>query len=151
MALMNKVDEGQAREALVTAIDGLRTLEGSNGKVGTVGWCFGGGWSINASVATEVDATVIYYGQLPQSADELASLAGPVLGHFGTEDDSIDEKMVGGFERAMASADKADMLDVNWYVADHAFANPTSARYDQADAELAWARTQTFFARYLMG
>lgn len=151
MELMGKVDDAQARSSLVTAIDGLRSLEGANGKVGTVGWCFGGGWSINAALATEVDATVVYYGSLPQTAAEVAPIAGPVLGHFGTEDESIDEKMVGGFERAMAEADKADLLDVNWYVANHAFANPTGARYDQDDAELAWARTQTFFARYLMG
>ena len=149
--LMGDVDGARARAQLVGAIEAMRVLDGASGKVGTVGWCFGGGWSINASMATAVDATVVYYGQLPQESAAVATLQGPVLGHFGTEDGSIDEVMVGGFERAMAEAGKADALDVNWYVANHAFANPTSARYDEEDAELAWGRTQTFFARHLRG
>ena len=148
-SLMGDVDPGRATSQLVGAIEAMRVMEGANGKVGTIGWCFGGGWSINASLATAVDATVVYYGRLPQVADDVASLKGPVLGHFGTEDGSIDEKMVGGFERAMADAGKEDLLEVEWYVADHAFANPTGARYDAEDAELAWARTQAFFARHL--
>ena len=148
--LMGDVDPARARAQLVGAISHLREHEDATGKVGTIGWCFGGGWSIDASTAAPVDATVVYYGRLPQSADELASLQGPVLGHFGTEDGSIDERMVGGFERAMAEAGKADALDVNWYVADHAFANPTGSRYDEENAELAWSRTQTFFARHLL-
>lgn len=49
----------------------------------------------------------------------------------------------------MDKAGKADLLEVQWSAANHAFANPSGARYDQDDAELAWARTQTFFARYL--
>jgi len=150
-SLMGGVDPARATAQLVGAIEAMRVHEGSNGKVGTIGWCFGGGWSINASTATAVDATVVYYGQLPQVADDVASLQGPVLGHFGTEDESIDEVMVGGFERAMDAAGKGDSLDVQWYTANHAFANPTSARYDQDDAELAWTRTQTFFARHLTG
>ena len=149
--LMGEVDAERATAQLTGAIEAMRVIEGSSGKVGTVGWCFGGAWSINAAMATDVDATVIYYGRLPQAADEVASVRGPVLGHFGTEDDSIDEVMVGGFERAMAEAGKAESLDVQWYTANHAFANPTSARYDEDDAALAWSRTQTFFARHLQG
>ena len=149
--LTGDVDPARATAQLSGAIAHLREHEDSSGKVGTVGWCFGGAWSINASMAAPVDATVVYYGRLPQTADELASLEGPVLGHFGTEDGSIDEVMVGGFERAMSAAGKADALDVEWYVANHAFANPTSSRYDQDDAELAWSRTQTFLARHLRG
>ena len=57
--------------------------------------------------------------------------------------------MVGGFEKAMAAAGKD--LSVHWYEADHAFANPTSARYDADDAKLSWQRTRTFFAANLSG
>ena len=149
--LMGGVDAERATARLVGAVEALRAHEDSTGKVGTIGWCFGGGWSINASMATPIDATVVYYGQLPQEADKVAALQGPVLGHFGTEDESIDEVMVGGFERAMDAAGKGDSLEVEWYTANHAFANPTGARYDKDDAELAWARTQTFFAKNLRG
>lgn len=148
-ALMSAVDEERATAELSTAIEFLRLHEESSGKVGTVGWCFGGGWSINASLAAPVDATVVYYGRLPQDAAQLNTLQGPVMGHFGTEDQSIDEAMVGGFERAMGAAGHAEKLDVNWYTANHAFANPTSARYDEDDAALAWSRTQAFFAKHL--
>ena len=147
--LMNDLDPKAGTEQLVTLIDWLKNHEKSTGKVGAIGWCFGGGWSLNASIATPVDATVIYYGRVNKTADELASLNSPVLGHFGTLDKNINAEMVGGFEKAMAAAGKTD-LSVNWYEANHAFANPTGARYDEADAALAWERTTAFFKKHLM-
>lgn len=150
MGLMKSVDGAKGTEQLVTLINHLKTMEGSTGKVGTVGWCFGGGWSLNASLATPVDATVIYYGRCDKSAADLATLQSPVLGHFGTEDTSINAEMVGVLEASMKEAGKADQLTVHWYEANHAFANPTGARYDEADANLAWERTKTFFEQNLM-
>ncbi|HUF86757.1 MAG TPA: dienelactone hydrolase family protein [Thermohalobaculum sp.] len=150
-ALTGSVDPAQATAQLVAAIGHLRGHAASNGRVGTLGWCFGGAWSLNASIAAPVDATVIYYGRVNRDAEDLAALAGPVLGHFGTEDRSIDAAMVDGFERAMQEAGKRDLLTVHWYEADHAFANPTGARYDAEDAALAWERTLAFFAEHLRG
>ena len=150
-AAMGALDRTQATEQLAAAIDYLRNSADSNGKVGTVGWCFGGGWSLNASIAAPVDATVIYYGRVSRSAKDLESLSGPVLGHFGTLDKNINSDMVGGFETSMQTAGKADSLTVNWYEAGHAFANPTGSRYDEEDAALAWRRTQEFFMQHLMG
>lgn len=147
--LMSGLDAKAGTEQLVTLIDWLKNHEKSTGKVGTIGWCFGGGWSLNASIATSVDATVIYYGRVNKSAEQLASLNSPVLGHFGTLDKSINAKMVGGFEKSMAAAGKTD-LSVHWYEANHAFANPTGARYDEADAALAWGRTLAFYKQHLM-
>jgi len=148
-ALTGAVDGAVALEQLTAAVGFLRDHKDSNGKVGTIGWCFGGGWSLNTAIATPVDAAVIYYGNVTRAAADLAGVSGPVLGHFGTLDARINEAMVGGFQRAMAEAGKADLLDVHWYTADHAFANPTGARYDEDDAALAWSRTQTFFAQHL--
>ena len=149
--LTQQVDSAEATEQLAAAIGFLREHEASNGRVGTVGWCFGGAWSLNASLVAPVDATVIYYGRVNRPAEDLEALEGPVLGHFGTEDGFIDEEMVGGFERAMDAAGKRDLLSVHWYTADHAFANPTGARYDAEDAALAWSRTLSFFAEHLRG
>lgn len=137
-----------ATQNVVAAVAWLRGHEKSNGRVGTVGWCFGGGWSLNASIATPVDATVVYYGRVTKSADEVKALKGPVLGHFGTLDKNIDAAMVAGFEKSMAAAGRRD-LTVHWYEADHAFANPTGARYDEADAALAWQRTLAFLGKHL--
>ena len=144
MQLVRGLDPTIATAKLVAAIDWLKTHKQGNGKVGTIGWCFGGGWSLNASLAAPVDATVVYYGSVAKSADELRALKGPVLGNFGTLDRNINRQMVSGFETAMTDAGKADLLTVHWYEADHAFANPSGARYDADDARLAWDRTLEF-------
>lgn len=150
MAQVRALDAKAGTGALADAVEWLRGHAKGNGRVGTVGWCFGGGWSLNASLAAPVDATVIYYGNVAKSAAQLKPLRGPVLGHFGTLDKRIDAEMVGGFERAMREAGKSD-LTVHWYTADHAFANPSGARYDLDDAELAWSRTLAFLHKNLDG
>ncbi len=148
-ALMQAVNAEEATETLVEWNKWLRNHERSSGKLGTVGWCFGGGWSLNASIAAPVDATVIYYGNVAVGADKLVGLQGAVLAHFATQDGWINQEMVDGFESEMAQAGKADGLIVHWYEADHAFANPTSARYDAEDAALSWERTSEFFKQHL--
>ena len=148
-SLMQAVDVAVATDTLVSWVDYLRSHTGANGKVGTVGWCFGGGWSLNTSLATAVDATVIYYGNVKKESNELAALNSPVLGHFATKDGWINHEMVDGFTQAMQSAGKAGSMTLHWYDADHAFANPTSARYDAEDAALSWERTTAFFKQHL--
>lgn len=150
-ALIKGLDADRATDALVSVVNFLKTHEASNGKVASLGWCFGGGWSLNTAIAAPIDAAVIYYGRVNKSADELASLDAHVLGHFGTEDRSINPQMVGEFRREMEKAGKAGQLTVHWYKANHAFANPTGSRYDEDDAELAWARTLAFFYQHLNG
>lgn len=149
-SLMKSVDAGEATRTLSTWIEWLRGHDRVNGKVATIGWCFGGGWSLNASIAAPVDATIIYYGDLRRPAKDLESLRGPVLGHFATQDGWINEAMVNGFKNEMEKAGKADMLTVYWYDADHAFANPSGARYDADDAALAWERTRAFLEQHLV-
>lgn len=148
-ALMSSLDPRAATAQMVAAIAFARSHARSNGKVATCGWCFGGGWSLNGSLAAPVDATVIYYGNVRKTADQLKTLKGSVLGHFATQDKSIDAAMVTGFEEAMKEAGLADRLTVYWYDADHAFANPTGARYDAEDAALAWNRTLHFLKKTL--
>jgi carboxymethylenebutenolidase len=144
MQLVQNLDPDVANNKLVAAIDWLAAHERGTGKVATVGWCFGGGWSLDASLATPVDATVIYYGNVEKTAAQLETLYGPVLGHFATQDQFITRDMVQRFETAMAEAGKSQFLTVYWYDADHAFANPSGARYDASDAKLAWDRTIEF-------
>jgi carboxymethylenebutenolidase len=146
-ALMKQVDGAAATDTLVSWIGWLRAHETVSARLATIGWCFGGGWSLNASIATPVEATVVYYGRVNRNAVDLKSLEGPVLGHFATRDNWINQEMVGGFEKAMREAGKS--IESHWYEADHAFANPTGARYDEDDAKLAWQRTLTFFRKTL--
>ncbi len=151
-------DEARANMKAVKATEAEETLQGwmnwaknerdSSGKIGTVGWCFGGGWSLNASIAAPVDATVIYYGNVTRPASELKKLKGPVQGHFATKDKWINKEMVAGFEAAMKEAGRPDPENY-WYEADHAFANPSGGRFDAEDAQLAWSRTMDFLSKNL--
>lgn len=145
--LRNAVDAEIGTDTLVSWAGWLKKHPKGTGKLATVGWCFGGGWSLDTAIATPVEATIIYYGKVDQPADRLNRLEGPVLGHFATRDRWINRPMVEGFERAMAEAGKP--LTVYWYEADHAFANPTGGRYDAEDAALAWDRTVAFLRQHL--
>ncbi|MQT11569.1 dienelactone hydrolase family protein [Segnochrobactrum spirostomi] len=148
--MISALDTEAAKDIMASWIYWARDLEESTDKVATLGWCFGGGWSLRASVIAPVNATIIYYGNVDLPASELQSLVGPVLGHFAEKDQSINKAMVDKFEAAMKEANKADDLTVYWYDADHAFANPTGARYDAADAKLAWSRTTDFLSTNLL-
>lgn len=119
-------------------------------RVGTIGWCFGGGWSLRAALAMpeRVDAAVIYYGQLVTDPQALRPLQAPVLGLFGAEDRAPTVAQVRDFEAALRSLGK----DVSVHVyegAGHAFANPSGRNYQPDAAEDAWQRTTEFLARHL--
>jgi len=118
--------------------------------VGTIGWCFGGGWSLNAALTMPdvIDATVIYYGRLETDPDKLRALTMPILGLFGENDEGIPVETVREFESALRSLGKP--VDIRVYPgAGHAFANPSGERYDPEAAEDAWARTVEFLGRHL--
>lgn len=148
-ALMGAVKPEEATDTLTSWTAWLRQhpavakkADGATGKVGVIGWCFGGAWSLNASVATPMDATVIYYGRVDRPVEDLKRLAGPVQGHFATRDTFITPAMADGFEAALKEIGHPH--EIYRYNADHAFANPSGNRFDQDDAQLAWSRTMAF-------
>jgi carboxymethylenebutenolidase len=145
--LVGGVDGAVATDTVGSWLRWLKRDGRANGKTATIGWCFGGGWSLNAALAEPVDATIVYYGSVKKSASDLAALKGPVLGHFAERDKWINHEMVDGFEAAMREAGKP--FTNHWYEAEHAFANPTGARYDEGDAALAWKRSVDFLRQYL--
>ena len=113
-----------------------------------IGWCFGGGWSLRlAMAAPDLDASVIYYGRLVTDAAKLKPIGARVLGVFGTQDRGIPPRSVRAFEAAMKEA-KKDIQVLN-YDANHAFANPSSARYDAKHAAAAWTRVRAFLREML--
>ncbi len=142
-----QVDPEQAVDTLTAWVEWLRGHDDSTGQVATVGWCFGGGWALRAATHAPVDAVVVYYGRVNLPAEQLSNLQGPVLGHFGRQDRNIDAAMVEEFERNMDAAGRRYV--VNWYDADHAFANPTGDNYDREDTQQAWQRTLEFLERTL--
>lgn len=147
-ALMGALVPEEATDTLASWTTWLTAHKAVNGgKVGTCGWCLGGGWSLNTSLATPVDATIIYYGRVPSDADVLKALKGPVLGHFAEQDQFINHAMVDPFATALSQIGHPH--EIYWYDSNHAFANPTGNRYDEGDAKLAWDRTLDFLSRTL--
>lgn len=113
-----------------------------------VGWCFGGGRSLQLAIAEpDLDAAVIYYGRLVTDAEQLGAIEAPVLGIFGDDDTGIPPEAVKEFADAMEAAGKS--LEVRSYDAGHAFANPSGARYDAEHAAAAWRETRAFLAEHL--
>jgi carboxymethylenebutenolidase len=119
-------------------------------KLGVIGWCFGGGWSLGTAMLLpdKIDATVIYYGHLETDPAELAKIKSPILGFFGARDDSIPVASVQQFQSALAKLNKP--IEVKIYDdAGHAFANASGGNYRPEAAKDAWKRTTTFLAKNL--
>lgn len=118
---------------------------------GVIGWCFGGKWSLNAGMAVnEIDAVVMYYGGgFERDPENLKTIGGELLGVFGTQDAGIPLEAVEELDTALDTAGVAHKIVT--FDGAHAFANPSSGRYDEAAAGAAWEETTAFFARVLKG
>jgi len=114
-------------------------------KIGSIGWCFGGGWSLRTALLFpgELDGAVIYYGHLETDPETLAALQTPLLGIFGAADQGIPLDSVREFERVLGELGKPAKIHV-YEGAGHAFANPSGKRYDAEAASDAWAKTLVF-------
>lgn len=113
--------------------------------IGSIGWCFGGGQSLNLALNNDnIDATVIYYGQLVTDKETLSKINWPILGIFAALDQGITSKQVNDFESSLDELEIKNEIhiypDVN-----HAFANPSGDRYAPDAAKDAWEKTLTFF------
>lgn len=119
-------------------------------RVGSIGWCFGGGWSLQTALALpqELDASIIYYGRLVTDPGRLEALQMPLQGHFGAEDDAIPVEEVRRFEAVLDSLGRTAEMYV-YEGADHAFANPSGTRYAPEAAKRSWARTLEFLDTHL--
>jgi carboxymethylenebutenolidase len=119
-------------------------------RIGSLGWCFGGGWSLNAAMLfpEDLDAAVIYYGQVTDDVDKLLPIGAPILGLFGAEDQGISVASVRRFEDALERLRKNHTIHV-YPGADHAFANPTGNNYNAEAAEDAWQKTLEFLDLHL--
>jgi len=121
----------------------------STGKVGAVGFCFGGGIVNQLAVRVpDLGAGVAFYGR-PVSAADTAKINAPLLLHYG----ALDTGTTGAWP-AYETALKANNKTFSGFVyegAQHGFHNDTTPRYDEASAKLAWTRTLEWFNKYLRG
>lgn len=131
-------------------IKGALEYVGPKAKVGTIGWCFGGGWSLQASLIAgkQAVACVMYYGMPEKDPEKLKTLKAPVLGLFAKKDRGINPEIVQTFEAAMKGAKKS--ITVKMYDAEHAFANPSNPRYDKEASADAHALAIAFFKKHLL-
>jgi carboxymethylenebutenolidase len=141
---------GEAKQERVRAIiNGAFDYVGAKARIGTIGWCYGGGWSLQTATMGDrrVSACVVYYGMPETDIQRLKSLHAPVLGIFGEQDKGITPAKVKEFEAAMQKAGKT--LTVKMYDADHAFANPSNPKHDTAATADAYRRTIAFLQKNL--
>ena len=146
-ALQSKRDRGEMEEDFIAAYDYLKNHKECNGKVGVVGFCFGGGIANMMAVRLpELAAAVPFYGSQPAIAD-VPKINAPLLLHYA----SLDTRITGGwppYEAALKENGKRYQAFIYENV-NHGFHNDTTPRYDKAAAELAWKRTIDFFNEYL--
>jgi carboxymethylenebutenolidase len=145
--LFPKLDQAKTREDFVAAANWLKNRPDSSGKVGVVGFCYGGGIANTlATRAPDLGAAVPFYGRQP-AAEDVAKIKAPLLIHYAENDEGIN----GGWP-AYEAALKANNVRYTMYQypgTQHGFNNDTTPRYNEAAAKLAWQRTVEFFKKNL--
>ena len=140
MKLMRGADMGR----MTAIIQGAIKYAGSKASIYSVGWCFGGMWSLQTAILAgpQAKGTVMYYGRPETNMDKLKSIQCDIIGFFGNLDQSPSPVMVNDFEKNMKEAGKN--LAVNRYEAGHGFANPSNPTYNAAAKEDAYAKAIAF-------
>jgi carboxymethylenebutenolidase len=145
--LQSKRDRNEMLEDFIAAADFLKTNKDCTGKVGVVGFCFGG-WISNMMAVRIPDlaAAVPFYGGQP-APEDVPNIKAPLLLHFAELDTRVNEGWP-AYEAAL-KANKKEYTAHMYPAANHGFHNDTTPRYDKAAAELAWKRTIEFFTEKL--
>jgi carboxymethylenebutenolidase len=144
---MMALSMGQAEQDMCGAADYLLALDGVSGPgVGSVGFCLGGGLSVwAAATCPNIAATVSYYYVMPHGKPDFNGIEGPVLMHFGTNDDFVPVEDARGLAAELESAG-VDVTAEFYEGAGHAFFNDTDrlGTFDPGQAQLSWQRTVDF-------
>ncbi len=147
-ALFKQVDNAKMRQDFLAAATWLKSRPDSTGKLGAVGFCFGGGVVNQLAVRMGIDlgAAVSFYGSQP-SAEDATKIKAPLLAHYG----ELDTRITSGWPAFDAALTAAHVQHEGYvYIsANHGFHNDTTPRYDEAAAKLAWQRTLDWFNKYL--
>jgi carboxymethylenebutenolidase len=146
-AMQSKRDRNEMLEDFIAAYNYLKGDKDCNGKVGVVGFCFGGGIANQMAVRVpDLAAAVPFYGAQPP-ADDVPKIKAPLLLHYAGLDTHVNEGWP-AYETALKANGKIYTAYIYPNV-NHGFHNDTTPRYDKAAAELAWTRTIDFFDREL--
>jgi len=146
--MQKKLDKAKLTEDFIAAYDTLMAVSTSNGKIGAVGFCYGGGVCNAMAVRLPgLAASVPFYGRQPK-VDDVAKIKAPLLLHYAELDTRIGKGWP-DYEKAL-KAHKKDYTAHIYPGVKHGFHNDTTPRYDKAAAELAWSRTVAFFKANLI-
>lgn len=145
--LFGKLDQDKTHADFIAAATALKNLPEGNGKLGVVGFCYGGGIAnFLATKLPDLKAAVPFYGQQPP-AEDVPRIKASLLIHYA----GLDERIGAGWP-AYETALKASKVDYQAFIypgVQHGFNNDTTPRYDEAAAKLAWQRTVSFFNQHL--
>jgi len=145
--LQRQRDRDEMLEDFVAAVEFVGGHPDCTGKVGSVGFCFGGGMSMRMAVRIPtLAAAVAYYGRHPDPS-EVTLIRAPLMLHHGELDERVNASWP-DFEKALLAATAA-YVNYEYADANHGFHNDTTPRYDQAAAQLSWKRTTEFFTEHL--
>ncbi len=137
-------------ERLENIVKGAIGMAGAKAKIASVGWCFGGGWSLRSALLEGKQAVgcVMYYGMPVKDVEKLKTLNTDVLGIFGSQDQGIPPATVEEFEKAAKTAGKN--VTVKMFDAVHAFANPSNPKYDKEAAAKAYTLSSEYLKKRLL-
>ncbi|HKO45544.1 MAG TPA: dienelactone hydrolase family protein [Pyrinomonadaceae bacterium] len=147
-ALFRQVDAKKMFEDFVAAAKWLKARPDSTGKLGAVGFCFGGGIvnQLAVRLGPELNAGVAFYGR-QAGVDDVPKISAPLMFQYAGNDQRINEG-IAAYEAALKANNK--VFESHMYEGkQHGFHNDTTPRYDEASAKLAWSRTLDWFKKYL--
>ncbi|MCR5865356.1 dienelactone hydrolase family protein [Aquincola sp. J276] len=145
--LFSKLDQSKTQEDFIAASNHLKTVDGGNGRLGVVGFCYGGGIAnFLATRLPELGAAVPFYGMAPP-ADQVPKIKAALLIVYAENDERINASWP-GYEAALKAAN-VPFNAMKYPGTQHGFHNDTTPRYDKAAAQQAWARTLELFNRTL--
>jgi carboxymethylenebutenolidase len=146
--LFAALDRGKMTQDFVAAATWLKSQPYSTGKLGAVGFCFGGGVvnQLAVQMGSDLAAAVPFYGSQP-GAKDAAKIKAPLLAHYG----ELDTRITSGWPAFDAALTAAHVTHEGYVYkgANHGFHNDTTPRYDETAAKLAWQRTLDWFSKYL--
>lgn len=147
-AAFRKVDGKKMTEDFVAAAKWLKARSDSTGKLGAVGFCFGGGMvnQLAVRLGKDLNAGVAFYGR-QAGIDDVPKISAPLMFHYAGNDRRINEG-IAAYEAALKSNNKV-YQSYMYEGKQHGFHNDTTPRYDEAAAKLAWSRTLEFFKQHL--
>jgi len=142
---MKNASEKRIRNILKAGI----AYAGKDARIETIGWCFGGGWSLQTSILAGPQGAgcVMYYGMPEKDTTKIKALKAPVLGIFATKDEWITPELVSEFSTTMKKNGK--QIKIETFTADHAFANPSNPNYNKEAAEAAHTMAVQFLKSHL--